>query len=72
MSFRGSPTATSSCPSANLDGVIVHVEHLERGTNENRHAVEAYRIPYLHTIAKVRINVGEEAPCSVLRGKAGL
>jgi len=54
---------------ANLDGVIVHVEHLERGTNENRHAVEAYRIPYLHTIAKVRINVGEEAPCSSYVGR---
>jgi len=54
---------------ANLDGVIVHVEHLERGSNEQRHAVEAYRIPYLHTIAKVRINVGDDAPCSSYVGR---
>lgn len=54
---------------SNLDGVIVHVEHLERGVNESRHAVEAYRIPYLHTLAKVRINVGDDAPCSSYVGR---
>lgn len=59
----------TTATSANLDGVIVHVEHLERGADQDRYAVEAYRIPYPSTISKVRLNVGAEAPCSSYVGR---
>jgi hypothetical protein len=54
---------------AYLDGVIVHIEHLERGTMQDREAVEPYRIPANHTLAKVRLHVGNDAPCSSYVGR---
>lgn len=53
----------------NLHGVIVHIEHLERGSDQNREAVEPYRIPNFNIIGKVKLNVGNNAPSSSYVGR---
>ncbi|WP_212996667.1 hypothetical protein [Winogradskya consettensis] len=54
---------------ANLDGVIVHIEHLERGGHQDRTHVEPYRIPDPRTVAQVRLLVGDDAPVSSYVGR---
>lgn len=52
-----------------LDGVIVHVEHLERGTVQDRERVEPYRMPAIHMLAKVRLHAGIDASVSSYVGR---
>lgn len=52
-----------------MKGVVVHVEHLERGKYQDRNQMEPYRIPSIKTIAKVRLHVGSDAPCSSYVGR---
>ncbi len=51
-----------------MRGVIVHVEHLERG-HQDRSAVESYRIPSVLNVAKVRMHVGPRAPVTSFIGR---
>ena len=51
-----------------LKGVIVHIEHLERG-NQDRQQVESYRIPNIKTTARVRLCIGSDAPISSYIGR---
>ncbi|KWR73786.1 hypothetical protein RN04_00765 [Arthrobacter sp. W1] len=53
----------------NLHGVIVHVEHLERGVDRSREELEPYRIPSPRTVARVRLHVGSAAPTSSYIGR---
>ncbi|MGO1851899.1 MAG: hypothetical protein ACTH0V_00635 [Microbacteriaceae bacterium] len=52
-----------------LRGVIVHVEHLERGVDRSREALEPYRIPSPRTVARVRLHAGRAAPTSSYIGR---
>jgi len=51
-----------------LRGVIVHVEHLERG-HKDRESVEPYRIPRVLSVAKTRLHVGARAPVTSFIGR---
>lgn len=51
-----------------MRGVIVHVEHLERG-HQDRSAVESYRIPSVLNVAKTRMHVGTRAPVTSFIGR---
>lgn len=51
-----------------LRGVLVHVEHLERG-HQDRASVESYRIPRLIDVARVRLHVGGRAPVTSFIGR---
>lgn len=51
-----------------MRGVIVHVEHLERA-NQDRSAIESYRIPSVLNVAKVRLHVGTRAPVTSFIGR---
>ncbi|MFC4403082.1 hypothetical protein [Gracilibacillus xinjiangensis] len=53
----------------NLKGVIVHIEHLERGSDQDRELVEPYRIPNFNIIGRVKLNVGGDAPSSSYVGR---
>jgi hypothetical protein len=52
-----------------MNGVVVHIEHLERGNYQDRNTMESYRIPAIKTLAKVRLHVGADAPCSSYVGR---
>jgi hypothetical protein len=52
-----------------MKGVIVHIEHLERGNEQDREKVEPYRIPAIGTVAKVRLHVASDAPVSSYIGR---
>jgi hypothetical protein len=51
-----------------LRGVLVHVEHLERG-HQDRDSVESYRIPRILNVAKVRLHVAGRAPVTSFIGR---
>lgn len=55
--------------SENLRGVVVHIEHLERGNTQDREAVEPYRIPAPQSISRVRLHTGTQAPVSSYVGR---
>ena len=52
-----------------LHGVIVHIEHLERGVSISREVIEPYRIPAPHIIPQVRMHVGDRALTSSYVGR---
>lgn len=52
-----------------LDGVAVHVEHIDRSEGGDRERVEPYRIPAAISVAQVRLVTGPDAPCSVYIGR---
>lgn len=52
-----------------MNGVIIHIEHLERGNDQNKTRVEAYRIPDITTVGLVRLHAGNDAPCSSYVGR---
>jgi hypothetical protein len=51
-----------------MRGVLVHVEHLERG-HQDRESVESYRIPRILNVAKVRLHVAGRAPVTSFIGR---
>lgn len=53
----------------NLDGVIVHIEHLERGVQIPRAEVEPYRIPAPRVIPRVCLWTAGAAPVSTYVGR---
>ena len=52
-----------------LQGTIVHVETIDRGGIADRGIIEAYRIPSIRDVARIRVHVGDETPCSVYVGR---
>ncbi|KAH3759992.1 ribose 5-phosphate isomerase, type A [Pelomyxa schiedti] len=50
-------------------GVTVHTEWIDRSESQDRNLVEAYRVPSHVDVAKVRMHVADEAPCSVFIGR---
>ena len=52
-----------------LKGTIVHVETIDREGNNDRQQVEAYRIPSIRDVARIRVHVGISTPCSVYVGR---
>lgn len=52
-----------------LQGVIVHIEHLERGVKIPRKSLEPYRIPSPKTISRIRLALGNDAPSSSYVGR---
>jgi uncharacterized protein (UPF0264 family) len=52
-----------------LQGTIVHVETIDRQGNNDRQAVEPYRIPSIRDVARIRVHVGSTTPCSVFVGR---
>ncbi len=51
-----------------LTGVLVHVEHIDRSDASHSRAVEPYRIPNPRDAARVRLHIGNSAPCSIYIG----
>jgi hypothetical protein len=52
-----------------LQGTIVHVETIDRQGNSDRGAVEAYRIPSIRDVARIRVHIGDVTPVSVFVGR---
>lgn len=52
-----------------LDGVVVHVEHIDRDKNADKDVVEPYRLPAAINAAKVRVAIGNEAPVTAFIGR---
>jgi hypothetical protein len=52
-----------------VDGVIVHIEHLERGAHQDRDVVEPYRIPFPLMVGRIRLALGADAPSSSYVGR---
>ena len=52
-----------------LNGLIVHVEYIDRDGEANRSLVEAYRLPAIRNAARVRLHVGDEHPCTAFIGR---
>jgi uncharacterized protein (UPF0264 family) len=52
-----------------LEGTVVHVETIDRDGIANRGQIEAYRIPAIRDVARIRVHIGDAAPCSVYVGR---
>lgn len=52
-----------------LEGLIVHVEYIDRDNVENKELVEAYRLPAVRNTARVRLHVGSSAPVTAFIGR---
>lgn len=52
-----------------LQGTIVHIEYIDRGTIAEKSLTEAYRIPSIRHVARIRLMVGESSPCTVYIGR---
>jgi phosphate/phosphite/phosphonate ABC transporter binding protein len=59
----------TSVDSGLMNGVVVHIEHIDREGEANKELVEPYRLPATINAAKVRLHVGTEAPCSAFIGR---
>lgn len=53
----------------NLDGIIIHVEHLERGVRIPRKSVEPYRIPDPQILKRIMFMSGGYIPVSTYVGR---
>jgi uncharacterized protein (UPF0264 family) len=61
---------TSTCLDAEmLKGTIVHIETIDRQGIQETGQMEAYRIPSIRDVARIRVLVGDDAPCSVYVGR---
>lgn len=52
-----------------LDGVAVHVEHIDRDKVSDKSKVEAYRLPAAIHAQKVRMHIADEAPVTAYIGR---
>jgi hypothetical protein len=52
-----------------LPGSAVHIEHIDRDEGGDRERVEPYRLPAALNAAKVRLHIGNAAPCSAYIGR---
>jgi hypothetical protein len=55
--------------SALLEGLIVHVEYIDRDNVDRKELVEAYRLPAIRNAARVRLHVGNSTPCTAFIGR---
>lgn len=65
---EGHVSVTASAPEL-LEGVVVHVEHIDRDKNANKDIVEPYRLPAALNAINVRIAVANEAPVTAFIGR---
>jgi hypothetical protein len=59
---------TTSADASLLRGVFVHIEYIDR-ESKNPREVEPYRIPSMKWIARTRLHVGADAPCTAFVGR---
>ena len=52
-----------------MTGVTVHTEYIDREAFTDKRIVEPYRLPAHVYAARVRLHVGEQAPCSAFIGR---
>lgn len=52
-----------------IDGVAVHVEHIDRDMVTDKDKVEAYRLPAAINAAKVRLHISDDAPVTAFIGR---
>ncbi|MCF6796752.1 hypothetical protein L1M59_11535 [Bacillus sp. ET1] len=52
-----------------MDGVAVHVEHIDRDKVTDKEKVEAYRLPAAINTAKVRLHISDDAPVTAFIGR---
>ncbi len=52
-----------------LDGLIVHIEYIDRDNVDSRQLVEAYRLPAIRKAARVRLHIGNSTPCTAFIGR---
>ena len=52
-----------------LNGVVVHVEHIDRDKEFDKEKVEPYRLPASINAAHVRLHVGDHAPVTAFIGR---
>ncbi len=52
-----------------LDGLIVHIEYIDRDNVDRKDLVEAYRLPAIRNAARVRLHIGNETPCTAFIGR---
>ncbi len=52
-----------------LHGTIVHIEYIDRGKIAEKSVTEAYRIPSVRHVARIRLVVGDTSPCTVYIGR---
>jgi len=52
-----------------LEGTMVHIEYIDRGKITDKSKTEAYRIPSIRHVARIRLVVGDATPCTVYIGR---
>ncbi|AZJ20068.1 hypothetical protein CT694_10330 [Bacillus wiedmannii bv. thuringiensis] len=52
-----------------IDGVAVHVEHIDRDKVTDKEKIEAYRLPAAINAAKVRMHIADDAPVTAFIGR---
>lgn len=52
-----------------LDGIIIHIEHLNRGLNISREIIEPYRIPQPNLVDRIVYKAAGDAPVSTYVGR---
>ena len=52
-----------------LDGLVVHVEHIDRDMIADKEKVEPYRLPAAWHAARARLRVGAAVPCTAFIGR---
>ena len=52
-----------------LDGLIVHIEYIDRDNVDSKELIEAYRLPAIRNAARVRLHVGSATPCTAFIGR---
>ncbi len=52
-----------------MDGVAVHVEHIDRDKINDKEKVEPYRLPAAINAAKVRLHISNDAPVTAFIGR---
>ncbi|QKG67327.1 hypothetical protein HP062_18045 [Pseudomonas sp. B14-6] len=61
---------TVTCASSQLlDGVFIHVEHIDRDGERDREKLEPYRLPASINTARVRLHAGSSAACTAYVGR---
>jgi hypothetical protein len=52
-----------------LEGLIVHIEYIDRDNVDSKELIEAYRLPAVRNAARVRLHVGNTTPCTAFIGR---
>ncbi|QTL47333.1 hypothetical protein [Priestia aryabhattai] len=52
-----------------MDGIAVHVEHIDRDKITDKEKMEAYRLPAAINAAKVRLHISDDAPVTAFIGR---